>query len=242
MSQELALRFSGENNEMVNLTDMWKKSGLGQDYGPRQWRRKEGHDFINHVSEIKNVPVSHVFETRRGRGGGSWAHWQIGLAYAKYLSPEMHMKVNELVKQYVTADPELTKDLIDRTEDTEALQEFKDRSEERINAIETAKSLQQAIGQHVSISRFGYPICKVHDRLNKLATGQDTKTVRASRGLKKGDLTRDSYSDEELSQIAFAQNITSKALDKFQPKRGKDVVALADTIAEDCEALVKRYT
>ena len=181
MSEELTLRFSGENNEMMNLTDMWKDSGHNVKHNPAHWwQTPEAQQFIKEVQE--NVGSHYIFYTKRGRNGGTFAHWQVGLAYAKYLSPEMHMKVNELVKQYVTADPELTKDLIDRTEDTEALQEFKDRSEERINAIETAKSLQQAIGQHVNINRFGFPICKVHDRLNKLATVMDTKSVRASRG------------------------------------------------------------
>ena len=96
-------------------------SGKSGDYGPRQWKRKEGADFINYLSMVKNVPVSHILFTQRGRNGGTYAHWQIALAYAKYLSPELEMKVNELVKQYVTADPELTKNLIDRTEDEQAL-------------------------------------------------------------------------------------------------------------------------
>jgi len=29
-----------------------------------------------------------LVKTTRGKGGGTWAHWQIALAYAKYLSPE----------------------------------------------------------------------------------------------------------------------------------------------------------
>ena len=28
----------------------------------------------------------------------TWAHWQIGLAYAKYLSPEFHMWCNEVIR------------------------------------------------------------------------------------------------------------------------------------------------
>jgi hypothetical protein len=31
-----------------------------------------------------------VLETKRGYGGGTFAYWQIALAYAKYLSPEFY--------------------------------------------------------------------------------------------------------------------------------------------------------
>jgi hypothetical protein len=36
------------------------------------------------------TPEANIFElvkTKKGRNGGYWAHWQIALAYAKYLDP-----------------------------------------------------------------------------------------------------------------------------------------------------------
>jgi len=43
----------------------------------------------------------------RGRTGGTFAHWQIGLAYAKHLSPELHRVCNQIVKDFVEAKPEI---------------------------------------------------------------------------------------------------------------------------------------
>ena len=44
-------------------------------------------------------------------GGGTLAHWQIGLAYAQYLSPELHMICNQIVKDFVDAKPETASSL-----------------------------------------------------------------------------------------------------------------------------------
>ncbi|MBL6082791.1 KilA-N domain-containing protein, partial [Belnapia sp. T18] len=36
--------------------------------------------------------------TLRGRLGGTWAHWQLALAYARYLSPQFHLWCNVVVR------------------------------------------------------------------------------------------------------------------------------------------------
>ena len=36
--------------------------------------------------------------TARGRLGGTWAHWQLALAYARYLSPASHLWCNTVVR------------------------------------------------------------------------------------------------------------------------------------------------
>src|SRR5690606_31175446 len=46
-----------------------------------------------------NTPMERIYHATKGKGGATYAHWQIGLAYAKYLSPEFHMWCNEVVRQ-----------------------------------------------------------------------------------------------------------------------------------------------
>lgn len=50
-----------------------------------------------------------VVTHNQGRTGGTWAHWQIALAYAKYLSNEFHRFVNEASREWAEeqADPDL---------------------------------------------------------------------------------------------------------------------------------------
>lgn len=35
------------------------------------------------------MSLRHIYKAQRGKGGGTYAHWQIALAYAKYLSPAL---------------------------------------------------------------------------------------------------------------------------------------------------------
>lgn len=105
MSENLPARlvYNGEvirdRGEMVSLTDMWKAAGADDAKRPANWARKEGADFIAHIGLVLNVPEGHIIRGTRGRNGATFAHWQIALAYAKYLSPEFHMWCNVVVRE-----------------------------------------------------------------------------------------------------------------------------------------------
>lgn len=51
--------------------------------------------------------------TQRGKGGGTYAHWQLGLAYAKYLSPEFHICCNTVVRERMEGKPAATQLVLD---------------------------------------------------------------------------------------------------------------------------------
>ncbi|CAH1661631.1 KilA domain-containing protein [Hyphomicrobiales bacterium] len=91
-----------DKNEMLSLTDMWRAAGADEARRPANWARKEGKEFIAYASEILNMPLGHIQTQRGGSGSGrgaTFAHWQIALAYAKYLSPEFHMWCNSVVRE-----------------------------------------------------------------------------------------------------------------------------------------------
>lgn len=91
----------GNRDDMLSLTDMWRAAGEPKGKRPANWTRKEGAPFIEAVALTLNVPVGHILVTERGRSGATYAHWQIGLAYAKYLSAEFHMFCNTKVRDYM---------------------------------------------------------------------------------------------------------------------------------------------
>lgn len=37
--------------------------------------------------------ISHLYETRLGRNGGTWGHWRVATAYAKYLDKDFAFQV-----------------------------------------------------------------------------------------------------------------------------------------------------
>lgn len=87
-----------DRGEMLSLTDMWSATDQDPSKRPYEWSRKEGSIFIEAVSLSHNTPVGRIYKTQRGKGGSTFAHWQIALAYAKYLSPEFHMWCNSVVR------------------------------------------------------------------------------------------------------------------------------------------------
>ncbi len=98
---DTAIRFT-RDDKLVNLTDLWKASGAEYNKRPAHWRETdEAQRFINEVSKKENVRVTDLFHITRGRFGGTFAHWQIALAYAKYLSPEFHILCNNIIRRFV---------------------------------------------------------------------------------------------------------------------------------------------
>ncbi|MFP5078623.1 KilA-N domain-containing protein [Rhizobium sp. YIM 134829] len=86
-----------DKGEMLSLTDMWKAAGGDDMKRPARWlESKPVQEFVEVVAG--NVGISDIIRSGRGRNGATFAHWQVGLAYAKYLSPDFHMWCNTQVR------------------------------------------------------------------------------------------------------------------------------------------------
>lgn len=95
-----------DKGEMLCMTDMWKAAGSSPDARPDDWKKDAANRaFLDHVAMISNAPVEGIWKGTRGNGGSTWAHWQIGLAYAKYLSPEFHAWCNTVVRERMEGKP-----------------------------------------------------------------------------------------------------------------------------------------
>ncbi|WP_029461240.1 KilA-N domain-containing protein [Solidesulfovibrio alcoholivorans] len=92
------------NDEMVSLTDLWKANGGGEKKKPRRWLEAESvQDLIKALAKKEGVRKSSLLKVKKGVG--TYGHWQLALAFAKWLSPEMHMAANAVFRGYVNADP-----------------------------------------------------------------------------------------------------------------------------------------
>lgn len=176
--------------ERLNLTDMWKAAGAEQSRKPAEWLRSaDAVRFIEFLAEtlnvgnphneenqrhtaetgnshlgLENLKVrnSHLFQFAKGRSGSTVAHWQIGLAYAKYLSPEFHMWCNTVVRERMEGKAVgIPDDLVRRTDGIARMLAHKvtgtekmvkliadsvEREDQRIEYLETAViTLAQAV-------------------------------------------------------------------------------------------------
>lgn len=91
-----------ERDDMLSLTDMWRAAGAEESRRPVDWLRLASTEaFVDHISSIVGKSHDEIIQTVRGTDAGTWAHWQIGMAYAKYLSPNFHVWCNQVVRDHM---------------------------------------------------------------------------------------------------------------------------------------------
>lgn len=110
--QSLKIPFNGTeffiniaDGDMVNLNHIHEISGAKETQSPKRWTAlPTAKRLIKSINGGKSVLLK-----KRGIGGGTWAHWQLALSYAQYLSPELHTAVNDVFRERIeeTIDPEL---------------------------------------------------------------------------------------------------------------------------------------
>lgn len=104
MPRPVALTFKGSaiqvEGEMISLTDMWRAAGSDMSKRPVEWlRSKAAREFLEHLEIM--VGNSHLLQIENGRGGSTFGHWHVGLAFAKHLSPAFHVWCNEVVRAHM---------------------------------------------------------------------------------------------------------------------------------------------
>lgn len=131
-----AITFNGQTlhiAEEMNLTEMHKASGMPRSYGPAEWARRHGKDFLQSM-HANTAERRNLIRSVRGRTGGTFAHWQIGMEYARYLSPDLAKVCNQIVKDFVEAKPVIAVSVIDRTTAPDVLLILENRAKsKRVN-------------------------------------------------------------------------------------------------------------
>lgn len=93
-------------DELVNLTDMWRASGSDTKKRPAEWLRRDSTvEFAAHLADMGLPHIRKPGEKAPGGGGATWAHWHLGLAYARYLAPAFHVWCNEVVRREMAIAP-----------------------------------------------------------------------------------------------------------------------------------------
>ena len=89
-----------DRGEKLSLTDMWRATGSDPQKAPAKWRSlPSAKSYIEHVEFTIGKSDSELIKVvAGGKTPGTWAHWQIGMAYAKYLDHDFHMACNQVVR------------------------------------------------------------------------------------------------------------------------------------------------
>lgn len=88
--------------QMWNLNAMHRAAGGDAGKAPAHWLRgQQPQELIAALGRRLNYTnLYSLVETREGRNGGTWAHWQIAAAYAHWLNPDFYLEWNEWALAY----------------------------------------------------------------------------------------------------------------------------------------------
>ncbi|OQW93477.1 MAG: hypothetical protein BWK79_10930 [Beggiatoa sp. IS2] len=74
---------------MISLNAIYEIAGSPENNQPYEWKRlPQTQELIDSLAKKLNVQKEDIIKTKRGKGGGTWAHWQLAVAYVTYLGGE----------------------------------------------------------------------------------------------------------------------------------------------------------
>ncbi len=196
-----------DDQRLINLTQMWKASGSPENRSPYEWKRYAGTVFIDELAKSLNTGKSRVIRSGRGRGAETFAHWQIALAYAEYLSPAFHRFVHEVFREKIEQDQRPV--IRPNRKITTYKRRGKDDKwiETRIDGIGSRNTLTDAMRDHYcQVGRDGNPYAEATNRITNHVLGRTPKEIRESKGLAKSARTRDFLDRHELVRLSFAES------------------------------------
>lgn len=209
---------------LVSLTDIHAAAeAAGMTAGKRKpgdWAREAGADFIDFIAENLHTRKSGIYKTskaRADRGGGTYAHKQIALAYAKYLSPALHAQVNDTFLRAATGDVTLADEIADK-----ATPEQQDWLAKRVAGKAVRGQFTATLAAHSVVGK-GFADCT--NAIYKPILGGKKSDICAKRGLPRTTNIRDVMDLEQLTRTALAEIVARKAIERFNV-RGNDRCAM----------------
>lgn len=216
-----------DDEGLVSLTDVYRiaiERGLdGGKSNPYDWSRQErkvksgstgktddvtssGRQFIDFVAKSLNTEARHIYKTKRGKGGGTFAHWKIALAYAQYLSHELHSHILETYARVATGDKTLAVEIIEKQKKPEDAEWIANRA----NAVVARNKFTKCLQEH-GVTK-GYEIAGCTNAVYQGMFEKTAKEIREERNLPANANLRDSMDETELLSIALAENLAKRKI------------------------------
>jgi len=202
------------SDQWVSLTDMWRAQGSPENRNPAQWLRLPDTEKLLAVLKKENGGLSHIYETRKGKGGGTFGIPKLALAYAEYLSPEFHSwALGALVERIEEdADPELG---ITRSRNRAIAKWKRDGKSDdwistRLKEIEGRNYLTEELQNRGIDQPWQYGVCT--NEIYKPILGGETKKVKQERNIPARTNLRDSLDDVENAAITLAEALARKKM------------------------------
>ena len=114
--KNVGLNYRGQKinvrNDLICLTDFWKAVDRPKNKSAPQWLKLP--QTTNFIMKLQAKLGASLTVIERCDDKGTFAHWQIALAYAKYLSTDLEMHMNEVYMRFQTGDITLADQIADK--------------------------------------------------------------------------------------------------------------------------------
>lgn len=213
MSKEIIPFYNGteirkDNEGRISLTDLWKAAGSKREQAPNFWVNQDStKQLIDAASGFLNATPDCIIKSKKGKGGGTYAHKQIALTYSKYLSPELALTVNQVFFERIEEEknPQLA---IDR-----AIKSWKKKGKDdewiskRIEASAIRLTFTKTLAAH-GVTQAGFGACT--NGIYTFLFGGGAEKVREKKNLPEKANTREHMSKLELAAVGFAEELAAE--------------------------------
>lgn len=215
-------------NGNFSMTELWKMLGSKNDKRPFQWLRwKPSKKYIEVVERATQRDSDNpIIEIIKGRSGGTFAHPRIFLAYAKWLSPELHDEVNDVFLRARSGDMSLVNEIIDSNLLNSTQKMIDLWGVERAKGKLARLQLTGTLLEHGVDTREGFAQCT--NALYRGSFGGTAQSLRDTKSLMNSDSLRDNMNKDELATISIAEILATRNLEKNNRKG-------VDDCAKECQ-------
>lgn len=200
----------------VSLNDIHVAGGFTTNQKPSDWGSLEttlrqiaftaAKSSGNSGTLSKKQTIS-VYCVKMGRNGGIWAHPNLALAYAKYLSPALHYEVNEVFLRYKSGDATLADETLQRS-----TPEGNEWAAKRAMGRVVRNQYTQELDKRGVLEGYQYGICTNETYLGLF--DKKAAELKKERGLKDNANLRDTMSMKEIAFIAASEALSVEHMEE----------------------------
>lgn len=198
----------------VSMTDLWKAAKSPRKKKPAEWLARESTQELLEVARNLITPQMGQLElivSQAGRYGATYAQQTLALSYAKWLSPELHLAVNQVFfeRQAEQKNPDK---ILDRAEAAYRRRGF---TEAQIRARFLGKAtrgrLVSVLARH-GVQKHGYRLCT--NATYKPLWGGEAADIRVRKNLPEKANPREHMSEKELVGLHLAELLAAEGIEK----------------------------
>jgi len=201
--------------QQINLNQLYESVGKPPNQDPRQWKRlSHTQALIQQISQELNVGFSHILKSKRGKGGGTFAHWKLALDYAGYLSPELRSTFYDVIRQFVDEEVHPEKGVNRSIKNWQRQGKSQRWISDRLDGIKARHQFTDALQEHGISQGWQYALCT--NAINQKVLGGTAKEVKHKLGLSQSASLRDHLSELDNAALRLAELIAEKDLQDNQ--------------------------